>query len=233
MKFPNNSAYKEKFSNIESIRFYPYVGQDFGVDGKRIMVFAHNIPVSSDKFEAELEKTADPNHFADKLAGYTYDELPWAKAFRNFIKGSVGLKKNYNKNSSKDVLDNVDSFVKKIAFTNFINELVESDSPVNVDVPKQEIERSKKINNEILKILDVTHCVCWGDKVYKYLLSLPEFDVIKKENLGKKGFGYALIKNQNSSQQIHVLKIHHPSMPGFGQLKDDTHEIFKWFYNLD
>lgn len=232
MKFPNNQIYNEKFSKIPSIEFYPYVGQNFGANNKRILVFAHNIPVSSDKYEKELKRTADPNHFANQMVGYAYDELSWAKAFRNFIKGSVGLTKNYNKNSDSETIKKVDEFVKKIAFTNFINGLVKSDSAINTQVSKKEIERSKNINNEILKILNVTHCVCWGKHVYNYILKLPDFKKIHNEKLNKRGFGYAIIENINNHQQIHLLKVFHPSMPGFGHFKKSTHEIFNWFYKL-
>jgi len=233
MKFPINSKFQEKFSEIPGIQFYPYVGQDYGIENKRILVFAHNIPVSSEKYEKDLERTDDPNHFAEQMVGYVYDQQNWARAFRNFIKGSLGLKKNYSRKSPSEITDKIDEFVEKIAFVNFINGLVKSNGQINAKGSKEDIERSKRINNEILKILEPTHCVCWGKDVYGYLLTLDDFELIEEKKVKKKGFGYALIKNKNNSHRIHVLKAHHPSMPGFSQLKDKTHKIFEWFYGLE
>lgn len=233
MKFPRDKKFDSSFSNIKNIRFYPYVGKEFDNQEKRIMVFAHNIPVPTYKYNSEQKRTQSPTHFADAMEEFTYEKGWWTKTWQNFIKASTGLKTNYSVNSDTQTIKKIDNFVNRISYTNFINDLVESDNSTNVKIPHELIEKSKRINASILAILGITHCVCWGKEVFNYMKDNKTFEVIEQSDYSKKGFGYMKVKNLNGGQKMHVLKVFHPSMPGFGQFKNDTQEILQTFYSLE
>jgi len=229
-KFIHNSQYNNQFTKIDKITWFPYVGQDFGKTANRIMVYAHNIPFAEQGFEAEVKRTASPTFFADCLDEYTYINESWSMAFRNFVKGAVGLTENYSKNSSPEIINKIDNFVRQIAYTNFIDGLVKTNSKTNVYIEQEQIDRSRKINLEILKILNITHCICWGNEVFKHVASYATKPFT--ENNLTTGFSFSKIQISNN-QTINVLKVFHPSMPNFKHLQTSTHEIFKKFLNLD
>lgn len=235
MKFPNDSTYYEKFKNINDIKYYPYVGQNFKNAQKKIMVFAHNIYSSPEKIKADLERTKSPTSFSDDLYYYTYLHKKWTTAFRNFVKGSLLLNKDYfeDRDLELETTNKIDSFISKISFTNYINDLVESNKANNIDVDPKFINKSNRINSELIALLEPTHIVCWGDPVFNHVLGLAsDVENIALKNVGlvpKSGFGYAIITF--NGRKIHLLKVHHPSMPNFGHFKSETHSIFNWFYN--
>lgn len=226
-KFPHNNKFDNQFSKIANITWYPYVGQEFGKDNKRIMVYAHNIPVKVEDFDYEVKRTSKPTFFADVLGEYTYINEKWSEAFRNFIKGAVGLTTNYSINSSPEIIVEIDKFVNKIAYNNFIDGLVKTNSKTNVYIPQEQIERSIKINLEVLKILNITHCICWGKEVFNYVCKYTSIP-IKEEKLAT-GFGRCKIQLE-TGEEIKLLKIYHPSMPSFRHLHKSTHEIFEDFF---
>lgn len=232
MTLKHNNEFDSSFSKLSNLDFYPYVGEQFGIEDKRIMIYAHNIYCESEKYESELIRTNSKTHFADAIKEFTYKKGYWTKAFQNFLKGILGFTEDYSKNSDPNTLNKIDSFVSKICYTNFINGLVKSDAAIDISIPDKLIKESKANQNEILQILNITHCITWGKNVYNHIIDLADFEIIESRDLGKKGFGYAKIKNVKNNQIIHVLKIYHPSMPSFGHYKKETHSIFKWFLTL-
>jgi len=226
-KFNNNNKFDNKFEKIDGVTWYPYVGQDFEKsENQRIMVFAHNIPCEPEKYESEIIRTKSKTFFADVLDEYTYIKENWSLAFRNFIKGAVGLTKDYSKNSEPEIIDKIDNFVKRISYTNFIDGLVKTDKKTTVYIPEIQIVKSKKINLQILQNLNITHCICWGREVYKYVCEYSQTPINETELT--KGFSRCQITLSNN-QNIKVLKIYHPSMPSFRHLSKETHKIFEEF----
>jgi len=232
MKYQHNQNFDSEFSKIKNLKFYPYVGEKYGEDQKRIMVYAHNIPVPSEKFEAELLRTKSKTHFADALSEYTFIKGDWTKSFRNFIKGTLGLDKDYSKSSDVEIINKIDEFVEGITYTNFINGLVKSETQNNAKISEEQRKESITIQNEIIQILNSTHCIAWGKNVFEHILEFPDFEVIETKKIDKIGFGYVKIQNKINLNTINVLKVFHPSMPSFGQLKSETHDIFKWLSPL-
>ena len=233
MKLQHNPKLNNEFAKIDNLTYYPYVGEDFYNQDKRVMVYAHNIYCESWKYEKELIRTSSKTHFADALEEFAYQKGFWTKSFRNFIKGALGLTRDYSEKSDKNTIDLIDSFVSKISYTNFIDGLVKSDVAINVTIDNRLIQKSRDNQKKILEILNITHCISWGAKVYNHIIHLEGYEIIESRPLTKKGFGYAKIRNLKNGQVIHVLKTFHPSMPSFGQLKKETHDIFSWFFSLD
>jgi hypothetical protein len=126
MKFPHNSLYDDKFSKIEWIRFYPYIGMKFPDETKRIIILAHNRYCPPENFDSEQIRTSSKTHFADAMEEFTFDHGWWTKTFRSFIKASLSLTEDYNKNSDNLVIKKIDDFVEKISYTNYINDFVPS-----------------------------------------------------------------------------------------------------------
>lgn len=229
-KFENSSQYHDDFVKVKEAIFYPYVGKNFEEADKKIMVFAHNIPVKPNYWEAQILKRADPYHFANALEEFTYRREGYTKTWRNFIKGALGLKINFTRNSPPEILEKVDDFVENIAYINFINDFVKTKNHNNAFVPKDLKEKSIRVNNEYLQILNITHCICWGGPVLDYMKRLPDFKVVKNQKMDKKGFELMWLENEKSDQKIKVLKVFHPSMPSFGIYKKSTHQIFEDFF---
>jgi len=226
-KFPHNQKFDSQFAKIENITWYPYIGQNFESESnKRIIVYAHNIPFQEENFDNEVKRTSSKTFFANVLDEYTFINENWSASFRNFIKGAVGLTSNYSNSSSPEILTRIAQFVRKIAYTNFIDGLVKTNSKTNVYIPLEQIERSKKLNLQILQILNITHCICWGKEVYNHVCSYSQ-KPIKEEELTT-GFGRTTIQ-LITGQTIKVLKIFHPSMPNFRHLQKTTHDIFSEF----
>ena len=202
------------------------------------MIFAHNIYCSSSKFEAELERTKSPTHFSDALDEYVYVQAKWTTAFRNFIKGSLAIKENYSIDSNEETKGKINDFINRISFTNYINDLVKSETANNVTIDPKLLKISSEINTKLLLILDVTHIICWGKNVFNYIMALDDVKILERHNLKeidglvfRNGFEYSKI--QFKGKEIHILKTFHPSMPSFGHKNDNTHNIFNWFYNLN
>lgn len=228
MRFPRQKSFDPLFSKVQGARWYPYVGKDFGSQGRRIMVYAHNIPIKPEDYEMCLEKWRDPWCWANCIEEYTYVQGWWTEAFRFFVKAAAGLAQNYTANSPNEVTEKVDSFVHKIAYINFIQDLVKSDSQMANASPDQ-IETSKHINREFLKILGVTHCICWGKPTYLYMQSIQGARLLQEQNEGKRGFSSSVL-DLGFGSPIHLLRIYHPSMPSYlDPFSDTTHQIIRRF----
>ncbi|MFO7789425.1 MAG: hypothetical protein R6V32_02550 [Bacteroidales bacterium] len=233
MKFKNDTTFQKDFEKINDIVFYPYVGKQFKHETKRIMVFAHNIYGSPETRDIQEKKKENPTTFAGAMEAYTYDQRDWTEAFRYFVKGALCLQKNYSKNSDAETINTVDEFIEKIAFVNFIQDIIISDNPI-VKAAPEEINKSIKINQELLKILEPTHVICWGEQTEKYLLRMDNYSKVEKDKLGKKGFYYSKLKNKDNGKIMHVLRISHPGYPQwFHPFSPKTHEIFDWFFDKD
>ena len=232
MKFLRNKEFDGQFDQLD-LTWYPYIGRDFGSNGQRLMVFAHNIPAKPLDYEAKAKEwTKAKGEWADALDEYTYVAKNYTKSFRFFIKGAVGLSDDYmdysDPLSDPSITDKVDSFVWRIAYGNFIQALVKNENQCATAVP-EDIHRSKVINQQILKTLGITHCICWGKPVFEYVTTMDGYQVLKSENLSKPSFGYALVQNESGSR-MHLLKVHHPCRPqGFGPFTAKTHNILAEF----
>jgi len=237
MKFQRDESFDARFDKIPDIRWYPYVGKHFGENGARIMVYAHNIPIATKCYDKMREDCKPKDSWARCLEEYIYPEKSpgfrrrYTNTFRGFIKGAVGLKANYGEDSEPSIIQRVDSFVERIAYLNFIQDLVKSDKALAYAEPEQ-IERSKEVNREILKVLDITHCICWGKPTYEYVCSIPGFNKVLPEKYeGKSGFSSCVI-DVGGGKTMQCLRIHHPSMPGFGPFSDTTQSIISRFLEL-
>lgn len=230
-KFQRDEQFDDRFKQkIEGIIWYPYVGKHFGENGKKIMVFAHNATVSSKEYEETRSKwEADKLCWANSkdMEAYAYDRDKNYKAFRNFIKATVRLKKDYGRDSHPKDIERVDSFVDRIAYLNFIQGAVKSDKKIAVGTPEQ-IEKSKRINCELLRILDVTHCICWGKYVYGYIRDMVGFEDSPDKPEGRRGFSSCVI-DVGGGKTMRCLRIFHPSMPGFNPYSDETQSIISRF----
>jgi hypothetical protein len=235
MKFQRDESFDARFDKIKDIRSYPYVGKRFGENGARIMVYAHNIPIDTKRYDKMRDIDYKPKDtWASCLEEYIYPEKcpgfrrRYTNTFRCFIKGTVGLKANYGEDSEPSIIQRVDAFVERIAYLNFIQDLVKSDKALAPDEPEQ-IELSKKVNHEILKFLNITHCICWGRSTYEYVCSITGFNKVLPEKYeGKSGFSSCVI-DVGGGKMMQCLRIHHPSMPGFGPFSDTTHSIISRF----
>lgn len=230
LKFPSTRQFNTEFDQVVGLLWYPYVGKRFGSNGRRIMVFGHNAYVKKADYDKLRQKwVVNKFEWSDCIDEYTYESGWWTKTFRAFIKGAVGLKENFNSQSSPEILQRIDSFVEQIAWINFIQDAVKSDKPLALAETEQ-IQRSIEINREILKILGVTHCICWGKPTYEYVKSIPEFRMLSEKSEGRAGFASCVIE-ANDGRQIHCLKTYHPSMPGFSPFSEVTHQIFSTFFS--
>lgn len=230
MEFKNAKKYLKELSNIDGLIDYPYVGENFELNEKRIIVYAHNIYYDKNDIEEEYERTKDPMWRANKMHDYVYGKAKgWNKAFRNFIKGSVGLKSDYSKNSNEPLKESINIFVSNIAFTNFINGLVISKSKTPI-VPNNQINQSIRIQSDVLKILNPTHIIFWGEKPLSYFKKIDKVaEFNKKKFLGKKGF-YKQQFELNGNK-VEVLQIYHPGFNFFGPRNPKTHQILSDFIN--
>ena len=229
-RFPRDKSFDSQFDKVQGLIWYPFVGKRFGEDGARIMVYAHNAYVDAKRFEEKKKEwEADKESWANSndIDAYTYDKAKYTNAFRYFIKGAVGLNSNYCRESDTQTIARVDSFVERIAYLNFIQAVVKSDNALTLAEPEQ-IERSKIVNREILRILDITHCICWGKPTYEYVRSMTGFKCSNDTNLGKSGFSSSII-DVGAGKMMQCLRIYHPSMPGFGPLSKETHSIISSF----
>ena len=237
MKYINDPEFIKFFNEIENIRFFPFVGVNYKSSKKKILIFAHNIPVDPERYKKEQLRTKSKTHFADAMGEYVYKQKKWTKAFRNFVKGSLGIKSNFNKNSSEDLKNKINEHIKSISYINYINNLVPSRSQNNVKIEKKLIDLSTEINNQIYEILGTTHIVCWGKPTFDYLVRQKGVEIYEKtalltdRKIKKKGFEFAKI--HINGRFINVLKVFHPSMPSFGHKKESTHKIFDWFYETN
>ena len=229
-KFPRDESFDGDFK-IEGLKWYPYVGKDFTKNKVRIMVFAHNVPVHPDYFDKESKRREPKDTWADALDEYAYEHDPDTKAFRYFVKGTVGLTEDYFEESPADITRKVDAFVSKISYINFIQGLVKSEAK-SVIAPDVQIELSKKVNREILKFLGITHCICWGKEVYKYVRCLTGFKTVSETAFEKSGFSSCSL-DVGDGRIMHCLRVYHPSMPSFGSFSPTTHSIISRFLNLE
>ena len=237
IKFPRDKSYDAQFDKIPDIRWYPYVGKSFGENRARIMVYAHNIPIDTKRYDNWRDVVCKPkDYWASRVDEFIYPKRIWpiryTNTFRYFIKGAVGLKENYGDDSEPSIIQRIDLFVKRIAYLNFIQDLVKSDQ-ARANADSQQVELSKKVNSEILKVLGITHCICWGKPTYEYVCSITGFNkVLPDKYEGKSGFSSCVI-DVGGGKTMQCLKIHHPSMPGFGPFSDTTQSIISRFLELE
>ena len=227
MKFPHNPKFNSQFDRIPGLKWYPYVGEKFGKQPQRVMVYAHNIPIKPEEFEAKSAEFQSKSTWADCIEEYAYEPGWWTEAFRYFVKGAAGLSENYTRNSSAEVTARVDDLLSGISYGNFIQGLVKSDSQI-AQADASLVAESKRINKEILGILGITHCICWGTPVFDYVKSIPGLTAESEKSHEQKGFGYCLVR-RDATHPVHVLKIHHPSMPNFKAYSAETQKIISDF----
>lgn len=226
-RFPHDPMFDAKMAEIPDLVWYPYVGADFAKTTRRLLVLAHNVPVPEaiyDRRKAEMEQRDFWTHTLDE---YTYTQGFWTESFRSFVKAAAGLTENFTSSADLPTQDKVDSFVRSIAYINFIQGLVLSSRQI-ARAGEAQIERSKSINAALLSILGVTHCICWGEHVFNYLTSTTGHHFENPVSCGRRGFGSGLLRICGD-KPIHLLKIHHPSMPRFGRFSPETHLIIANF----
>ena len=115
MKFAHNPEYNSQFDLIDGLKWYPYVGRNFEAKAQRVMVFAHNIPIKQEEFEAKSKEFRSKSTWADCIEEYTYEQGWWTEPFRYFVKGAVGLIENYTRGSNPDILARVDDLISSIS----------------------------------------------------------------------------------------------------------------------
>lgn len=232
-RFERNKRYDSAFDNISNLRWYPYVGPNFDQCHKKVMVYAHNIPVPPEKYEKLRQQSVARDFWTSQKSleeyTYTYGEA-WAKTFRTFIKGAVGLIEDFDEHSSSDIIARVDSFVNRIAYINYIQDLVISKDNNMAEATDSQIAISKEINLEILELLGVTHCICWGERVFRYLHETDGVDVLSEQKCEPDCRGFSLATITLKNRAIKLLKVYHPSMPSwFDPFSENTHQIISSF----
>lgn len=228
LKFSHNTQFDSEFDQVDELIWYPYVGKQFGQNGTRIIVYGHNAYIDSQNYEnTKTAWIADKAGWANCIEEYAYEQKWYTEAFRFFIKGAVGLESNFGIDSEAPILARVDSFIDRIAWINFIQDAVKSDNALAAAEAEQ-VERSKRINREILRILGITHCICWGKPTYEYVRSMVGFKIVSEKNEGKSGFASCVI-DTGDGHAIRCLRIYHPSMPGFSPFSNATHSIISGF----
>ncbi len=227
-RFTRDTGYDPRFDKIQGLQWYPYVGKDFEGAAQRIMVFAHNIPVRPKIFDEKCKEWSGKGAWADAIEESAYVKASYTKAFRYFVKAATGLTENYGKDSRPEITIKVDEFLRRIAFINFIQELVKSEGQI-ARAEREQVERSKAVNREILNVLGITHCICWGKSVYEYVRGMEGFKPIPgtETQYRKKGFASCTI-DVGDGKQMRCLKIFHPSMPDFLPVQD-AHSIIAGF----
>lgn len=216
---------------------YPFIGCNFKIQEKKIIVFAHNIPIRKLSKEEEL-KMQNPKTFTGELKQYVKENKPWNKAFRYFIVASLNFKKDFKWGKNENETNEIGNFISKISHVNFIKGLIESETQNNVKIDHKIINLSTLINFQLISILGITHIVSWGKNVFNHIITNDKTEVLelvddlsKIENLTKlEGFAFAKIKIEG--KKINILKVFHPSMPKFKRHSQEVHNIFNWFYNL-
>ena len=83
------------------------------------------------------------------------------------------MRSNFGETSDPSIKQKVDSFVEGIAYLNFIQDVVKSETAMAQADPQQ-VELSQRVNREILRILAATHCICWGKPTYCLVLSIDD-----------------------------------------------------------
>lgn len=212
MKFPHDSRFDAAFDQIPDLIWYPYVGRTFADQETRIMVFGHNAYMDPVTNAARKADFAQKNAYTGTLEEFTYWKVWYTRAFRAFVKGAVGLTKNFGDESDPAVIAKVDNFIDRISHINFIQGLVESPVALTLARPEQ-IRQSIQINERILEVLGITHVICWGDHVFDYVMRMDGITVLRSQQFNQRGFSQRLIKNK-LGRQVQVLKVFHPSMPG-------------------
>lgn len=228
-RFQRDEQFDSAFDRVPKLVWYPYVGQDFASRKPRIMVYAHNIPMAPESCKAKMEewKAKDAWATRESIGEYTYCRGWWTKAFRYFVKAAVGLQRDYDENSAPDVTGRVDAFVRRISYINYIQGLVPSDSQL-VEAGPDLIAMSKAINKEVLRILEITHCICWGKHVFGFLLNTEGYKVLNQNDSSLAGFGKAVI-DTGEGRLLKLAKVYHPAMPSFRCYSTETQAFISDF----
>lgn len=93
MKFPSQESFDKLFAEVKGAKWYPYVGKNFGKQGRRILVYAHNIPIKPNLYGKRQQQWEDPKSWANSIEEYAYVQADYTQAFRYFVKAAAGLKK--------------------------------------------------------------------------------------------------------------------------------------------
>jgi len=225
-RFPHNSKFDALFEKIPDIVWFPYVGEEFGREQRRLLVLAHNVPVSEEVYR----RRPDMQHrlfWTKTLDEYTYTPGWWTRTFRLFVKGAVGLEQNFTSVSETSVQERVDAFVRSIAYINFVQGVVVSERQIT-RASLQQIESSKFINGALLSILEPTHCICWGSHVFAHLSAMQGYRAGDSRPIGPRGF-LSRVLHDAEGRAIQVLRVYHPSMPRFSALSPSTHATIAEF----
>ena len=183
MKILSSITHQKNFQIIPEIQFYPYVGENYDSEKVKTLVLAHNRYCHPLDWEDVKKNTADPDHFADSMGEFAYTKAWYTKSFRNFLKGGLGIHHNFDENSPEAPL--INDYLSKICYTNYINDFVITEEINNVTIPKEQLERSRIINENLLEILKPTHIISWGKEVYQYLISNPRYRIIETNTVAK------------------------------------------------
>jgi hypothetical protein len=227
-RLPRDTGYDLDFDKIQPLQWYLYVGKGFKGAGRRIMVFAHNIPVRPGDHDKRRDEWSGKDTWADAVEEFAYEGARYTMAFRYFVRAATGLTEKCDRHSRPEITAKVDEFLRRIAFINFIQELVKSEKQI-AQAEAEQVDRSKPVNREILNLLGITHCICWGKSVYEYVRGIEGFKPIPETETQyrKKGFASCTM-DVGAGRQMRCLKIFHPSMPGFRPVQD-AHGIIASF----
>ena len=227
MKFPRDTQFDAAFDAIPNLVWYPFVGSTYCAREQRVFVLAHNIPVHPETYDEKIKRWGPKATWADCIEEYAYEQEKYTQAFRYFIKATVGLQANYGYDSDITTQTRVDSFIQRIGYINYIQDLVKSEFQSAIATPAQ-IEISKSINMGILAILKPTHCICWGKHVFNYLKQTKGFQIEHADNNIRKGFATTTLTTADG-HKMQILKVYHPSMPGFSPYSTETRNIISSF----
>jgi hypothetical protein len=228
-RFPRDKQFDALFDKIPNLIWYPYVGQEFEDSKNRVMVYAHNIPIKPSDYEARIQEWKAKDTWASSVEEYTYCQEPYTRTFRFFVKGSVGLQEDYRESSETEITDKIDAFINRISYLNYIQGLVLSEKQL-ANAENEQVELSKEVNKEILRILKITHCICWGKQVHNHLLNTTGYRIVEQKNSPLRGFATAIIE-ADAGGFIKLLKTFHPSMPSFRPYSKETQAIIAEFLN--
>lgn len=223
----HNPKFTADLSGIDGLVWRPFVGKNFGANGRRVLVMGHNFPLPLERYESERERFEQADYYEVATDEFAFAKKRWVKAFKGYLKAAAGRQTDYGRDSLPESVSKIVETVDGIAFNNFIQGIVGS-AKKNPIAEADHIAASQRVWSEVLPILSVTHCVAWGGYVFDYLRKMDGVKTIAEERIPLKGFGYALLELPNS-QRIHVLKIHHPAFPGFKRYDSTTQKVLSDF----
>lgn len=229
---PHNKDFNECFNAIANLTLQPFVGQNFGIGKRGVLVFGHNGYLDPEEYENKICRLSRSDVYQSSRDEFTFGwNLRYTRTWRNFITGCIGQTESYG---SKDTNEGkvAAHFVSQIAFTNYITRWIKSNQANDIKIEPWIIQESHLVNTEIIKCLKPTHIICWGKKTYDYVKSnifkTTIDSTFRDKYSAKKGFESRVLRLHNS-EEIKLLKVYHPSMPGFHKYHGSTHKIIQNF----